>query len=64
MKLLESTKSKINKRKNGKNLPHLEIPEAVLLQCNVVNSNYQQDSGVLHIFVPNKSFCLSLGISP
>ena len=31
MKLLGSTKSKINKDKNGENVPHLEITEVVLL---------------------------------
>ena len=27
MKLLESTKSKVTKNENGKNVPHLEITE-------------------------------------
>ena len=31
MKLLGSTKSEINKDKNGENVPHLEITEVVLL---------------------------------
>ena len=31
MKLLGSTKSKINKDKNGENVPHLEITEVVLV---------------------------------
>ena len=30
MKLLGSTTNKLTKDKNGKNVPHLEIPEAVL----------------------------------
>ena len=30
MKLLGSTKNKLTKDKNGKNVPHLEISEAVL----------------------------------
>ena len=33
MKLLESTKSKITKDKNGENVPYLEITEAVLINC-------------------------------
>ena len=41
MKLLESTKSKITKDKNGKNVPCLEITEVVLMHCNVVNNGYQ-----------------------
>ena len=38
MKLLGSTKSKITKDKNGKNVHHLEITEVVLIHCNVVNN--------------------------
>ena len=56
MKLLGSTKSKITKDENGKNLPHLEITEVVLIHCNIVNNDYQQDSRVLHKFVSKKSF--------
>ena len=37
-------------------MPHLEITEVVLVHCNMVNNDYQQDSRVLYIFVPNKSF--------
>ena len=43
MKLLGSTKSKITKDKNGENVPYLEITEAALLHCNVVNNSYQQN---------------------
>ena len=34
MKLLGSTKSKINKDTNGENMSHLEITEVVLIHCN------------------------------
>ena len=44
MKLLGSTESKINKDKNGENVPHLEIVELVLVHCNLANNDYQQDS--------------------
>ena len=44
MKLLGSTESKIAKDKNGGNVPHLEIVELVLIHCNLVNNNYQQNS--------------------
>ena len=63
MKLLGSTKSKITKDKNGKNLPYLEITEVVLIHCNVVSNSYQQNSRVLYTFVPNKSFGKLLDIS-
>ena len=56
MKLLGSTKNKITKDKNGENVPHLEITEVVLVHCNIVNNDYQQDSRVLYTFVPNKPF--------
>ena len=51
MKLLGSTKSKITKDENGENVPHLEITEVVLVHCNIVNNDYQQDSRVLYTFV-------------
>ena len=63
MKFLGSTKSKINKDKNGEDVPHLEITEKVLIHCNIANNDYQQDSRVLYIFVPNKSFGQLLDIS-
>ena len=49
MKLLRSTENKITKDKNGENVPHLEITEVVLVHCNIVNNDYQQDSKVLHV---------------
>ena len=64
MKSLGSTENKITKYKNGENAPHLEITEVVLVHCNMVNNDYQQDSRVLHIFVPNKPFGSLLDISP
>ena len=64
MKLLGSIKNKINKDRNGENIPHLEITEVVLVHCNMVNNDYQQDSRVLYAFVPNKPFGSLLEISP
>ena len=64
MKLLGSTENKITKVKNSENVPHLEITEVVLLLCNIVNNDYQQDSRVLYTFVPNKPFSSLLDISP
>ena len=52
--ILGSTKNKITKNGNGENVPNLEITEVVLVHCNIVNNNYQQNSRVLYIFVPNK----------
>ena len=64
MKLLGSNENKITKAKNDENMPHLEITEVVLVDCNIVNNDYQQNSRVLYTFVPNKPFDSLLGISP
>ena len=64
LKLLGSTENKITKDENDENVPHLEITEIVLVHCNIVNNDYQQDSRVLYIFVPNKSFSSLFEISP
>ena len=63
MKLLRCTKRKITKDENGEIMPRLEITERVLVCCNIVNNDYQQDSKVLYTFVPNKSFGQLLDIS-
>ena len=57
MKLLGSTKRKIAKDENGEIVPYLETTELVIIQCSVVNNNYQQNSRVLYTFVPSKLFC-------
>ena len=64
IKLPGSTENKITKDKNGENVPHLEITEVVLVHCNIVNNDYQQDSRVLYTFVPKKTFGSLLEISP
>ena len=64
MKLLRSTESKITKDKIGENVPHLEIVELVLVHCNLVNNDHQQDSRILYTFVPNKTLGSLLEISP
>ena len=56
MKLHGGTQNKIAKAKSDENIPHLEITEVVLVHCNIVNNDYQQDLRVLNRFVPNKPF--------
>ena len=56
MKLLGSTESKITKDINSENVPHLEIVELVVVYCNLVNNDYQQDSRIVYTFVPIKIF--------
>ena len=63
-KLFGSAENKINKDKNGENVPHFEITEVVLVHCNIVNNDYQQDSRVLYTFVPDKPFGSLLDSSP
>ena len=64
MKLLGSSKNKITKNINDENVPHSEITEVILVHCNMVNNDYQQDSRVLYTFVPSKPFGSLLDISP
>ena len=56
MNSLEALKKKISKVKIDENAPHLEITEVVLVNCNIVNHDYQQDSRVLYTFISNKPF--------
>ena len=63
MKLLGNTENKI-RDKNGENVQHLQITEVVLVHCNIVNNDYQQDFRVLDTVVPNKPFDGLLEISP
>ena len=63
MKLLESSKNNLTKDKNYENVPHLQITEVVLIHCNIVNNDYQQDSRI-YTSVPNKPFGSLLEISP
>ena len=64
MKLIGNTKNKITEDKNSENVPHLKIREVVLVHCDIVNNDYQQDSKVLYTFVPNKPFGSLLEIFP
>ena len=61
-KLFGSTKKLIDKTKNGENVPSLEVVEAVLVHCNLVDSQYQQNSEVLYTFTPNKSYAYLLNV--
>ena len=41
IKLLGSTNTNMAEDKNSENVPHLEINEAALDYCNIVNNDYQ-----------------------
>ena len=64
MKLRGSNKYEITKYKNSGNMSNLQIPGLVLVHCNIVNNDYQQDSRVRYTFIPNKLFGHLLNISP
>ena len=64
MKLIGITKSKITKDENGENVPYLEITDAVLVHCSILNNYYQQDPRVLYTFVLNKLFGQLFDILP
>ena len=64
MKLFGSTKKLIYKTKNGENLPSLEVVEVVLVQCNLVDNQYQKKSEVLYTYTPNKSYAYLINVEP
>ena len=59
-KLIGTTKSKITKDKNCELFSCWEITEVVLVQCNIVNNDYQQDSTVLSLFFSKKLLGLAV----
>ena len=62
--IIRQHKKIIDKMKDGKNVPSLEVVEIVLVQCNLVNNQYQQKSEVLYTFMPNKSYAYLLNLEP
>ena len=62
IKLLRNTLNKKTEDKKCKMVPSLEI-NLLLIHFNIVNNDYQQDSGVLLTFAPNKLFGQLLEIS-
>ena len=64
MKLFGSTKKLIDKTKNGENVLSLEVVEVVLVQCNLIENQYQQKSEVLYFLTPNKSYAYLLNNEP
>ena len=60
--LFGSTKRLIDKIKNGENVPNLEVVEVVLVQCNLVDHQYQKRFDALETFAPNKSYVYFLSL--
>ena len=53
-----------DKTKNGEKVPSLEVVEVVLVQCNLVDNQYQQKSELLYTFTHNKSYAYLLNVDP
>ena len=64
MNLFGSTKKLMDKRKNGENVPSLEVAEVVLARCNLVDNQYQEKSVVLYTFTPNTSYAYLVNVEP
>ena len=64
IKLFGSTKQLIDKTKNGEKVLSFEVVEAVLVQCNLVDDQYQQKPELLFTFMPNKYYIYLLNIEP
>ena len=50
----------MDKTENGENVPSLAMVKVVLVQCNLVDNQYQQNSEVLYNFRPYKSHVSSV----
>ena len=56
---------KIKKRnKNGKTASSLQVVEEVLVQCNLVDNQYQQKPVMLYTFTFSKSYACLLNVEP
>ena len=62
MKLFGSTKKLIEKTKNVENVSSLEVVEILLVQCNLIDDQYQQRSEVLYTFTANKFYAYLLNV--
>ena len=59
---MAGTEKIIDKTKNGEKVLRLEVVEVVLVQCSLLNNQYQQNSEVLYTFTPNKSYAYLLNV--
>ena len=54
----------IDRDKNSNSLPQLEIFTTVLVNCNIVEKQYQQANKVIYSFISDKSFGQLISIHP
>ena len=64
IKFFDSTKEINRQDKEWRNLPSLEVVEAILVQCNLEDNQCEEKSEVLHIFTPNKCYACLLSFKP
>ena len=57
-------KKLIHKAKYGENVASIEVVQVVLVQCNLVDNQYQKKSEVLYMFTPNNSNNYLLNVEP
>ena len=50
IKLFGNTKKLIDKTKNRQNVKSLEVVEVVLVQCYLVDNQYQQSLNIIHFY--------------
>ena len=64
MTLFGNTKKLRGKSKNSEKVLSLEVVEVILVQCNLVDNQYQKKSEVLYTFISNKSYAYLLNVEP
>ena len=52
----------MDKTKSGENVPSLGVAKVVLVQCNLVDNQYQRKPKVLYSFTTNKAYAYLLNI--
>ena len=52
----------MDKTKYEENVPSLEVVEVALVQCSLVDNQYQQKFEELYTFTPNKSYAYFLSV--
>ena len=62
MKLFESTRTLIDKTKNGEDVTRLEVIKIVLIQCKLVDKQHQQKPEILYTFMRNKWYAYLLNL--
>ena len=50
--------------KNREKVSSLEVVEVVLVQCNLVDNQYQQNFEISYTFTANKSYAYLLNVGP